>query len=168
MDKSRDEFVVDNMKLVYGVLHRYYPNWVTDEDIVQVGTIGLINAVDTYDSTKGEFSSYAYACILNEIRGEFKRMGRRIKPISLSKVVHVNEFNDEEMTLEDVIPGDTDVSYVNEEDLLKLLDERELKIYKLLKLGYRQDIMAKMLGLKASTLRMSVRRIRKKSKAALL
>ena len=57
---SRDEFIVGNLPLVTFVITKYFQNELARfDDLCSVGTIALINAVDTYDESKGAFSTYA-------------------------------------------------------------------------------------------------------------
>lgn len=65
----RNEIVLGNMKLVNYALVNIIKDYHIDmSDLEQAGYIGLINAVDYYDSTKGAFSTYALSCIANAIR----------------------------------------------------------------------------------------------------
>lgn len=71
-----EQMIIDNQKLVHFVVNKYFPSFYDDEDIIQVGRIGLWKACVGYDSQKGKFSSFAVHCITNEIRMEFRRRER--------------------------------------------------------------------------------------------
>lgn len=67
-----ETLVVENRKLVYFLLNRYYPTFRYDEDLKQCGMIGLIKAAKSYNLEDDRFSSFASKCILNEIRNELR------------------------------------------------------------------------------------------------
>lgn len=61
---DRDRRIVENMPLVRVIIKKYFPNYTRDDDIFQIGCIGLIKSVDTYDFNRGSaFSTYAGRCI---------------------------------------------------------------------------------------------------------
>lgn len=66
------EFIEQNMNLVYYIIHKYYPAFSKDEDVIQSGMLGLCKASLHYDERKGKFSTYAGATIKNEIVNELK------------------------------------------------------------------------------------------------
>ena len=121
---DRDKLIVDNMNLVYYVLHRYYPKrYSYDEDLVQCGMIGLCEAADRYNPELGKFSSFACQGIRNKIGHELKNRKKCPDQISLSKPIAFDD--DDEVTLEDTLPSDDDVSYVVGEQMLSVLTPEE-------------------------------------------
>jgi len=67
-EATRNQIVLDNSGLVYGIASRYKSNNIDTDDIIQEGMIGLINAAEKFDGSKGnEFSTYACSCIKNQI-----------------------------------------------------------------------------------------------------
>ncbi len=63
---ARRELIEHNLRLVAHIVKKYYVNGNDQEDLISVGTIGLIKAVDTFDPHKGiRLSSYASKCIEN-------------------------------------------------------------------------------------------------------
>ena len=147
MDMSdRDQLIIENQKLVFNTLHKYYPHWAYDEDLQQVGMIGLCKAADAYDPEKGKFSTFATNLILNEIRREMRRTMTISKP---GQVVSLNEktgeSDDDSCTLEDCVPGEDDVDYCYSNELMKQLTKEEKEILRLLERGYSQvEISAKL------------------------
>lgn len=101
---ERNKLVEDNMKLVYGIVNRRYPSFAFDDDLIQVGMLGLIRAADTWDESRAKFSTWAYRCILDDIKLELKR---RIESTSLS--LDYNDTEESNTTMLDHIVGDTDV-----------------------------------------------------------
>ena len=75
--KARNTLIEHNLRLVAHIIKKYYATWSDQEDLVSIGTIGLIKAVNTFDATKGaRLSSYAARCIENEVLMHF-RNGRK-------------------------------------------------------------------------------------------
>ncbi len=78
--RAREELIVRYMPLVYGVSHRYSQRGEQLEDLVQVGCIGLIKAIDRFDSTRGvALSTYATPNIIGEIKRYFRDKGWAMK-----------------------------------------------------------------------------------------
>ncbi len=66
--KAKNELVEHNLRLVAHIIKKYYSNLNDQDDLISIGTIGLIKAVNTFDSSKGiRLSSYAARCIENAI-----------------------------------------------------------------------------------------------------
>ena len=66
---ARERLIRHNLRLVAHIVKKYYALPGDQEDLVSIGTIGLMKAVDTFDATrKARFSTYASRCIENEIR----------------------------------------------------------------------------------------------------
>lgn len=67
-------------------LQKYYAGTAAQDDLISIGTIGLIKAVDTFDPDKGKrFSSYASRCIENELRMELRRVRKAGVQVSLQE-----------------------------------------------------------------------------------
>lgn len=79
---ARETLIRHNLRLVVHVAKKYYAQPSDQEDLISIGTIGLMKAVDTFDSTrKARFSTYASRCIENAILTR-ANAGRRIRTIS--------------------------------------------------------------------------------------
>lgn len=79
---ARETLIRHNLRLVVHVAKKYYAQPSDQEDLISIGTIGLMKAVDTFDSTrKARFSTYASRCIENAILTP-ANAGRRIGTIS--------------------------------------------------------------------------------------
>lgn len=73
---QREEKIESNMGLVYSVANRFAGKGVDFEDLVQIGCVGLIKAVDNFDESRGfSFSTYAVPVIIGEIRQFFRDDG---------------------------------------------------------------------------------------------
>jgi RNA polymerase sigma-B factor len=89
-ERAREQALVELMPLVRALAHRYAGRGEPLEDLVQVGSVGLIKAVDRFDVDRGvEFASYAVPTIVGEIRRHFRdkawamHVPRRLKELSL-------------------------------------------------------------------------------------
>ena len=68
LTSARETLIRHNLRLVVHVAKKYYAQPSDQEDLISIGTIGLMKAVDTFDSTrKARFSTYASRCIENAI-----------------------------------------------------------------------------------------------------
>lgn len=64
----RKELILHNLRLVSHIVKKYYPSAKNQEDLVSIGTLGLVKAVDTFRISKGtKFATYAARCIQNAI-----------------------------------------------------------------------------------------------------
>ena len=65
---ARDKLIRHNLRLVAHIVKKYYASSTDQEDLISIGTIGLIKAVNSFDNTKGaRFATYAARCIENAI-----------------------------------------------------------------------------------------------------
>lgn len=103
VNTEREKQIIDNMGLVYSVAKRFSNRGAEYEDLVQAGCVGLIKAVDNFDSTKGfMFSTYAVPVIMGEIKRIFRdggavKVSRSIKEKSLSVQNARNRFINREL-----------------------------------------------------------------------
>jgi RNA polymerase sigma factor (sigma-70 family) len=127
------QLIEDNMNLVYAVVHKYYPTFSKDEDIIQSGRVGLCRAAKNWIQDKGEFSTYAWGCIRNEIRAEFRN--RNKSPQTLSLDYEINNDDGDEISFGELIVGDSDVHYVDVESVYNCLTPKEKTIFNLKESG---------------------------------
>ena len=100
--QARDTLIRHNLRLVAHIVKKYYALPGDQEDLVSIGTIGLMKAVDTFDATrKARFSTYASRCIENEIRMQFRRERKNGQTVSLQEALEAD--GDSALTLADVI-----------------------------------------------------------------
>ena len=89
---AREKIIRHNLRLVAHVAKKYYAQPGDQEDLISIGTIGLMKAVDTFDTTrKARFATYASRCIENAILTR-ANAGRRIGTISTALGVVVVLF----------------------------------------------------------------------------
>lgn len=135
MNDEQRALVEANMNLVYHIIHRDYPTFSKDEDLIQSAMVGLCNAAEKWDEERGLFSTYAGRCIRNEINKEF------ISRKPYSKTISLQTTTTEGITLEDQIMGDDDI-VVMDEAFYDTLNDDELTVFELSSVGYEADEIA--------------------------
>ena len=100
---AREKIIRHNLRLVAHVAKKYYAQSGDQEDLISIGTIGLMKAVDTFDTTrKARFATYASRCIENELRMHFRRERRNGVVVSLQETLEAGK-EDSALTLSDVL-----------------------------------------------------------------
>lgn len=137
---ARSMLIEHNLRLVAHIVKKFYISPADADDMLSIGTIGLIKAVDTYRADrKVRFSSYASRCIENECLMYLRSQKKTAQDISISEPVETDK-NGNELTLMDVIASqDVLADRLDErigcEQLMKLIgaeeNSRELEIIKL-------------------------------------
>lgn len=118
---ARDRLIRHNLRLVAHVTKKYYAAAAAQDDLISIGTIGLIKAVDTFDPARAsKFSSYASRCIENELRMELRRTRREGTQISLQEPL---EGGSGQLTLADTLPDPA----VMEDDCERRADAARLR-----------------------------------------
>ena len=135
--QARKQLIEHNLRLVAHIIKKYYANNREQEDLVSIGTIGLIKAVDTFDETKGpRLATYASRCIENEILMHFRSTKKTAQDVSLSEPIDIDSEG-RPLTLMDVLAQEDTIAddldrKVNSEKLRRYvrecLDEREQQV----------------------------------------
>ena len=94
-----EQAVVDNQNLVRFAINRYFPGLREDEDIFQVGWIGLWKACLSYDSSKSKLSTFAVRCIINEVRMELRSRAKLWRFGDVASLDELLYFDKEEPSL---------------------------------------------------------------------
>ena len=90
--KARNILVEHNLRLVAHIIKKYYAVNVDQDDLVSIGTIGLIKAINTFDMDKNiKLSSYASRCIENEILMHFRNLKKSLQNVSLEDAVDIDK-----------------------------------------------------------------------------
>lgn len=145
---ERDEKIISNLKLVNHILWKQFPNLAYNEDAFQIGCIGLIKAVDTYDENSGAaFSTYASKCISNEISMELRRQRRRISEVSMETIIMSDE--DHKVTLENIFGGN-EIDILDLDKFMKKLSPNEQTYFALRSKGYSKAQISKLMGVSRS------------------
>ena len=135
--KAREKLISHNLRLVAHVVKKY-TNSLEVDDLLSVGTIGLIKAIDTFDyNKKVQLSTYAARCINNEILMLIRANKKHKNVVSLNSLTSNNE-EDNDLELKDVIASDEDELFIQVDNNLTMqkirkiidiyLDEREKAI----------------------------------------
>lgn len=123
-DEHKDLLVVHNLRLVVYIARKYECPTATTEDLVSIGTIGLMKAVNTFDYTKNiKLATYASRCIENEILMYLRKTGNSKIELSFDEPLST-DWDGNEMTLRDVLGTEPDeisqnVEYEDEKKLLR-------------------------------------------------
>lgn len=163
---TAEELYLANEKLVYHVIKRYFTEKLHDEDIEQVGRLGLWKACQTYDSDESRFSTYACNCIRNTISMELRKSSATKRNsqdyILISFDQPVKTPGVEAMTVAEVIPGDMDVGFTDWDGFWNSLTPRErLVLSKYAECKNKAEV-EKELGLSHTTIWRCVLSIREK------
>lgn len=90
-EDSRQKLILHNLRLVSHIVRKYYSNAPDSEDLVSIGVIGLVKAVDTYKCETGiRFATYAARCIQNEILMHFRAQKKRATDVSLAETIDID------------------------------------------------------------------------------
>ena len=122
LNSEKEHLVLDNQGLVHYIVQKFggISNPSEYDDLVSIGTIGLIRAAITFDSSKKfTFATYASKCIKNEIFQHYRKAKKYAKDISIYETIG-NDEEGKEFTLEDSIehPGSDFVEKIANKDAL--------------------------------------------------
>ena len=163
-EKAREKLIEHNLRLVAHVVRKYYTSSKTPEDLISVGTIGLIKAIDSFNNSNGaRFATYAAKCIQNEILMLFRSQKKMGCEVSLNDTIDIDKDGNpltyiDIISTEDTIADDIDKKIkINKalEFIKYNLDEREKQIL-IMRYGlgntkaYTQREVAEILGISRS------------------
>ena len=136
-DKARDTLIVHNLRLVVYIAKKFENTGIWLEDLVSIGTVGLIKAVSTFSKEKNiKLATYASRCIENEILMFLRKYSQYRYDVSIDEPLNV-DWDGNELLLSDVLGTENDCvnSHIEEEvekqllhDAVNRLGERERKI----------------------------------------
>lgn len=135
--EARNILIERNLRLVAHIMKKYYAQTSDQEDLISIGTIGLIKAVSTFDAGKGiRLATYAARCVENEILMHFRSQRKSASEVSLSDYIETGK-DGTALSLMDVVCQDDDmfdrISSREDVRLLRqymgeVLDDREQKV----------------------------------------
>lgn len=121
---AKNRLIEHNLRLVAHIIKKYYSNNSDQEDLISIGTIGLIKAVSTFDYEKGtRFATYAARCIENEILMYFRSRKKLSREISFSDPIE-SDRDGNELSVIDILADENNISEEIERKL------RAEKLYK--------------------------------------
>lgn len=163
-EKAREKLILHNLRLVSHIVRKYYGSAKDQEDLVSIGNIGLVKAVDSFNPANGaRFATYAAKCIQNEILMHFRSQKKLSAEVSINETIDVDRDGNL-LTYMDVIAAEDNME--EEVDLNvrralvrrlvdSVLDERERQIV-ILRYGLADNIprtqreVAQLLGISRS------------------
>ena len=179
-EEARQTLIERNLRLVVYIARRFENTGVNLEDLISIGTIGLIKAVGTYQPAKSiKLATYASRCIENEILMYLRRNSKTRLEVSIDEPLNV-DWDGNELLLSDILGTDEDVIYKDLEDetekkllnaAVSRLSPRERKIVELrfgLGEGEREEMtqkqVADLLGISQSYISRLEKKIMKRLK----
>ena len=116
--EARNILIERNLRLVSHIMKKYYTKDADQEDLISIGTIGLIKGITTFDASKGaKLATYAARCVENEILMYFRGQKKSSQDVSLSDYIETGN-DGAALSLMDVV--------CEEDDLLEQVSNRQL------------------------------------------
>ncbi|MBQ7983990.1 MAG: sigma-70 family RNA polymerase sigma factor, partial [Clostridia bacterium] len=107
---ARETLICHNLRLVSHIVRKYYPAASNADDLLSIGTVGLIKAVDTFDPDKGaQFATYASRCLQNEILMHFRSQKKRSAEVSMQETIDTDRDGNP-LTYVDIIAEDDTIA----------------------------------------------------------
>ena len=115
--EARNILIERNLRLVAHIMKKYYAQTADQEDLISIGTIGLIKGITTFDVSKGaRLATYAARCVENEILMHFRSQKKSSQDVSLSDFIETGA-DGAALSLMDVVSDDA--------DMMEMLSTRE-------------------------------------------
>jgi len=134
---AREKLISHNLRLVAHIVKKYYASGVEQEDLISIGTIGLIKGINTFNIDKGaRLATYAARCIENEVLMHFRAQKKMAQDISISEPIDTDSEGNpltlmDILSTEDTIAQDLDLRMKSErltQLVENLSDPREKQI----------------------------------------
>ena len=133
-ETAREMLIVHNLRLVVYIAKKFDSTGIGIEDLISIGSIGLIKAVNTFSAEKNiKLATYASRCIENEILMYLRKTNQQKCEVSIDEPLNV-DWDGNELLLSDILGTDDDIVSVNIEnevekkllrEAVERLDERE-------------------------------------------
>ena len=176
-EKAREILIERNLRLVAHIARKYQNTDEDMEDLISIGTIGLIKAISSFDAGKGKLSTYASRCIDNELLMLFRSKKKNAREISIYEPIGTDKEGNEINFLDVYVQEQTDVIEQMELSqnteklrrlLSKVLTEREKEIIFLrYGLATGREVTQREIGERLNISRSYVSRIEKRALAKL-
>lgn len=109
-EEAREKLIVHNLRLAAHIAKKYQKAERDREDLISIGTIGLIKAVSTFSESKGTLSAYAARCIENEILMSLRRDRKLVETVSIEEPVGADKEGNE-LKLADLVCTEEDTIF---------------------------------------------------------
>ncbi len=178
-ESAREKLIIHNLRLVVYIAKKFESSNINVEDLISIGTIGLIKAVNTFRPEKNiKLATYASRCIENEILMFLRKSSQQKNEISIDEPLNV-DYDGNELLIADILGSDSDLVNIRIEKeseqrqllgAVSRLGERELMIMELRfglngKKAHTQKEVADRLGISQSYIsrleKKIIRRLRK-------
>ena len=137
---AREKLITHNLRLVVYISKKFESTGIGIEDLVSIGTIGLIKAVNTFNPNKNiKLATYASRCIENEILMYLRRNNKTKMEVSIDEPLNV-DWDGNELLLSDILGTDEDVIYRGIENEV----ERKLLMNAVSKLSKREKTIVRL------------------------
>ena len=138
--EARDVLIERNLRLVAHIIKKYYTQSGDQEDLISIGTIGLIKSINTFNPEKNiKLATYASRCIENEILMYLRRNNKTKMEVSIDEPLNV-DWDGNELLLSDILGTDEDVIYRGIENEV----ERKLLMNAVSKLSNREKTIVQL------------------------
>ena len=138
--EAKNRLIEHNLRLVVYIAKKFDNTGVGVEDLISIGTIGLMKAINTFDAGKSiKLATYASRCIENEILMYLRKNSKQKMEVSIDEPLNV-DWDGNELLLSDILGTDEDTIYRDLENEA----ERKLLIRALNKLSSREKLIIKM------------------------
>ena len=115
-EKARNALIEHNLRLVVYIAKKFENTNINVEDLISIGTIGLIKAIKTFNQGKNiKLATYASRCIENEILMYLRKSGKERMEVSIDEPLNI-DWDGNELLLSDVLGTDEDVIFKRIED----------------------------------------------------
>ena len=139
-EKAKKSLIEHNLRLVVYIAKKFDNTGVGVEDLISIGTIGLIKAINTFNPTKKiKLATYASRCIENEILMYLRRNNKTKREVSIDEPLNV-DWDGNELLLSDILGTEEDTIYKDLENEA----ERRLLIHAISKLSNRERMIIRM------------------------
>ena len=133
-EKVREKLILHNLRLVAHIVRKYYSTSKCCEDLVSIGTIGLVKAVDSFDPSNGaKFATYGARCIQNEILMYFRSQKKLAGEISINETIDIDRDGNP-LTYMDVIGSEESLT----EEVGREIQSEQAMRYVFTRLGERE------------------------------
>ncbi|MBR5447608.1 MAG: RNA polymerase sporulation sigma factor SigK [Clostridia bacterium] len=136
-EAARNKLISHNLRLVAHIVKKYYQANPAKDDLISIGTIGLIKAIDSFKCTKGaRFGTYGAKCIQNEILMYFRSQKKLASEVSMNETIETDRDGNpltymDIIKVDDTIADDIDLRIKLEKvsaDIKSVLNKREREI----------------------------------------
>lgn len=163
-EKAREKLIEHNLRLVAHIVRKYYLTSKNTDDLISVGSIGLVKAIDSFNDSNGtRFATYAAKCIQNEILMLFRSQKKLGCEVSLNDTIDVDKDGNpltylDIISTEDTIADDLDKKIMINKALCYIRDNLDMREKEILIMryglgnteAYTQREVAKKLGISRS------------------